>query len=78
MEALTANAVIRETNWSYGQFSSWSMNRRGYLGMNELGYAFARFAQSRGEDGSEWAKELRLDVRAAFKQSMRYLQVEEG
>lgn len=78
MGALTANAVIRETNWSYGQFSSWSMSRRGYLGMNELGYAFARFAQSRGEDGSEWAKELRLDVRAAFKQSMRYLQAEEG
>ena len=44
--------------------------------MNEFAYALARFAQSRGENGSAWMKELRLDVRAPFKQSMRYLQAD--
>lgn len=75
---LTANAVIQESNWNYGQYSSWSISRGGYLGMNEFAYALARFAQSRGENGSAWMKELRLDVRAPFKQSMRYLQANGG
>jgi hypothetical protein len=52
------------------------MGRRGYLGMREYGYAFARFAWARGEDGSGWSRELRLDVRSAFKQAMRYLSAE--
>jgi hypothetical protein len=74
----TANSVIRETYWHEGNYSGWSIGRRGYLGMSVYGYAFARFARSRGEDGSAWSRELRLDVRSAFKQAMRYLAPEAG
>jgi hypothetical protein len=49
------------------------MGRRGYLGMPVYGYALARFARARGEDGQAWSAELRLDVRSAFKDSMRFL-----
>ena len=52
------------------------MGRAGYLGMPEYGYAFARFALARGEDGAAWMRELRLDVRSAFKQAMRFLAAE--
>jgi hypothetical protein len=69
----TANSVIRENYWHEGQVSGWSMGRQGYLGMPVYGYAFARFARARGEDGSDWAGELRLDVRSAFKEAMRFL-----
>ncbi len=69
----TANSVIRETDWISENRAGWTMHRRGYLGMPDYGYAFARFAQARGEDGSLWSRELRLDVRTAFKQSMRFL-----
>jgi len=69
----TANSVIREQYWHEGNYSGWSMGRRGYLGMPQYGYAFARFARSRGEDGAGWSRELRLDVRSAFQQSMRFL-----
>jgi hypothetical protein len=47
--------------------------RRGYLTMPVVGYALARFAWSRGENGAGWSRELRPDVRAAFKQGMRFL-----
>jgi hypothetical protein len=72
----TANSVIRETSWHAGQLSGWSIGRRGYLGMPVYGYAFARFARARGEDGSDWSRELRPDVRSAFKQAMRFLEKE--
>jgi hypothetical protein len=78
MGVFTANSVIREHYWHAGQISGWSMGRRGYLGMPVYGYAFARFARARGEDGSAWARELRLDVRSAFKQAMRFLAEEAG
>ncbi len=68
----TANAVIREEYWHAGRTSGWSMGRQGYLGMPEYGYSFSRFALARDEDGSGWVNELRLDVRTAFKQAMRF------
>jgi hypothetical protein len=74
----SANAVIREHYWHAGQVSGWSMGRRGYLGMPVYGYALARFARARGEDWADWARELRLDVRSAFKQAMRFLEEEAG
>jgi hypothetical protein len=77
MGVFTANSVIREHYWDLGQVSGWSMGRRGYLGMPAYGYAFARFARGRSEDGTEWASELRLDVRSAFNQAMRFLEVED-
>jgi hypothetical protein len=69
----TANSVIREQYWHEGYSAGWKMGRRGYLSMPIYGYAFALFAKTRREDGSEWVRELRPDVRAAFKQSMRFL-----
>ncbi len=74
MGVFTANSVIREHYWHAGQVSGWDIGRRGYLGMPDYGYAFARFARARSEDGSAWARELRLDVRSAFRQAMRFLE----
>ena len=76
MGVFTANAVIREKYWDAGQWSGWSMGRRGYLGMPAFGYALARFARARDDDGAKWARELRLDVRSAFKQTMQCLAAE--
>jgi hypothetical protein len=73
MGVFTANSVIREHYWQAGHVSGWRMGRRGYLGMPAYGYAFARFARARDEDGADWVRELRLDVRSAFKQAMRFL-----
>lgn len=73
MGIFSANSVIREHNWHAGQVSGWSMGRRGYLSMPDYGYAFAKFARARGEDGSDWMQELRLDVRSAFRNAMRFL-----
>jgi hypothetical protein len=73
---LTANSVIREQYWHEGYSSGWKMGRQGYLTMPIYGYALARFARLRGEDGEEWSRELRPDVRSAFKQSMRFLEAE--
>ena len=50
--------------------------RRGYLTMPEYGYALARYVRCRGEDGSQLAKELRLDVRSPFQKALRFLAVE--
>ena len=77
MGIFTANSVLSEHYWNEGNASGWSMGRRGYLGMTDYGYAFARFAQSRQEDGFEWSQELRLDVRSAFQQAMQFLTAEE-
>jgi hypothetical protein len=72
----TANSVIRERYWHEGNYSGWSIGRRGYLGMPMYGYAFALFARARCEDGAAWSRELRPDVRSAFKQAMRFLVAE--
>ncbi len=78
MGVFTANSVIRENYWHAGTVSGWSMGRKGYLGMPDYGYAFARFARARSESGAEWVRDLRLDVRSAFKQAMRLLAEEAG
>jgi hypothetical protein len=78
MGVFTANSVIREQYWHAGQVSGWSMGRQGYLGMPAFGYAFDLFARARGEPDAEWVRELRLDVRSAFKQTMRLLAAEAG
>jgi hypothetical protein len=74
----TANSVVQESHWSAGNSSGWSVGRRGYLTMQQYGYALALFARSREEDGSAWVKELRLDVRAAFKQAKRFVDQQAG
>jgi len=74
MGVFTANSVIRVNHWHAGAVAGWNMKRRGYLGMREYGYAFARFARARDEDGADWSGELRLDVRSAFNDAMRFLE----
>lgn len=74
----TANSVIREQSWQDGQYSGWKMSRQGYLGMREFGYAFARFARSRGEERPLWSRELRPDVRSALNEASRLLAAEEA
>jgi hypothetical protein len=69
----TANSVIHESNWSDGTSSGWSVGRQGYLTGPEYGYAFALLAQARGEAKPAWASHLRLDVRSALKEGLRYL-----
>lgn len=76
MGVFTANAVIREHYWHEGHYSGWQMQRRGYLGMAVYGYALASFANARSEDSAAWSNELRLDVRSAFKQALRFLSEE--
>ncbi|MGD9126208.1 MAG: hypothetical protein PVH19_02415 [Planctomycetia bacterium] len=73
MGVFSANSVIQEQSFCSIEGFGWSMGRQGYLGMSDYGYAFARFARARNEDGKAWASELRLDVRSAFKQAMRFL-----
>jgi hypothetical protein len=69
----TANSVIHEHNWSFGQWSGWSVGRRGYLSMSMYGYALALYALARSEPMPSWAVHLRPDVRSALKQGIRYL-----
>ena len=69
----TANSVIHESHWTDGQHSGWSVGRQGYLTGPEYGYALALLAQARGEQSPGWASYLRLDVRSALGQGLRYL-----
>lgn len=73
---ITANSVVREEYWTEGYSSGWKIGSQGYLTMPVYGYALAKFARLRGEDGAGWFRELRGDVRSAFKQSMRLLAAE--
>lgn len=76
MGVCTANAAMRENYWENGIVAGWSMGRHSYLGMPVYGYALARFARAREEDGKAWSRELRLDVRSAFKDAIRFLSQE--
>jgi hypothetical protein len=77
MGVITANSVIHEDYWQAGHFTGWSMGRHGYLTMAMYGYAFALYARDRDEENPTWTRELRLDVRSAFKQATRYLKQDE-
>lgn len=69
----TANSVVRESSWSDGHHSGWSVGRQGYLTGPEYGYAFALLTRARHEANPAWASHLRLDVRSALRQGLRYL-----
>jgi len=68
-----ANTALHENYWSDGGYSSWTIGKRGYLTMNQFGYAFALMARSQGESKPPWLKHLRLDVRKACLQSLVHL-----
>ena len=73
---LSANSVVSEGYWHDGNLSGWSLSRRGYTDMRSYGYALARFARLREEADPAWARELRPDVRQAYKQAARFLATE--
>jgi hypothetical protein len=74
MGVIAANATIRETHWNAGAVAGgWSMSRRGYLTMSKYGYALALLARDRGESDPAWAKHLRPDVGAAFRDACIFL-----
>ncbi len=73
----TANSARREKSWSDGIEAGWSVSHLGYLDFAHYGYAFAVLAHGRGETRPGWARYLRPNVRAPFKQGQRYLRKRE-
>ncbi|MCE9562732.1 MAG: hypothetical protein K8U57_11855 [Planctomycetes bacterium] len=74
MGVFTANSVIRESHWTDGPASGWSVGRQGYLDGPDYGYAMALLTRARSESKPAWASHLRLDVRSAMKQGLRFLE----
>lgn len=70
MGVVCANAAVGEAN--FGWFG-WAMQRRGYLSLDEFGYALALLWLARGEDNAKWPNYLRPDVHHAWKQGVRYV-----
>ncbi len=68
-----ANATITSTSGNEGSNYYWTVSKQGYLSSITLGYAFALFAYVRGERRPAWAKYLRTDALATFRQGLRYL-----
>lgn len=68
-----ANATVRATSWSAGEWSFSSFSKQGYLSSIQLGYALAVFAFVRGEDRPRWASHLRTDAAVTLKAGLRYL-----
>lgn len=69
-----ANSVIREVNWSSGQWAGWSLSKQGYLSGPQCAYALARFAVARGETKPLWKRFLRRDIKAWMDAEIRELQ----
>ena len=69
-----ANSVVQESNWTAGQWSGWSVGKRGYLSMDMYGYALSLYTLTRGDPQPTWAVHLRPDVRAALKRGVRYIE----
>lgn len=68
-----ANSVVHESNWRDGQWSGWSVGKRGYLSMDMFGYAMSLYTLARDDPFPQWAVHLRPDVRAALKRGVRYI-----
>lgn len=71
---ITANSAFSDSNWQGAGMEGWRISRQGYFTMPMFGYALAVFAELRGEEWPAWSKHLRLDVRHAFKRTLKYLQ----
>ena len=69
----SANSVVRETSWTSGGWSGWSVGKRGYLSMHMFGYALALYALARGHPRPEWARHLRPDAKAYLHRGIRYI-----
>ena len=68
-----ANATVVVTSGEMGTLHFWHETKHGYLNSITLGYALALFAFVRGERRPAWAKYLRTDALATFRQGLRYL-----
>ena len=58
------------------QYSTWpgtTLARPEYMSLPMYGYALGLIARERREDDPPWAKHLRRDARAAFRQAQRFL-----
>jgi hypothetical protein len=70
-----ANASLNERQYDGAiGMTGWSYSRKGYLDFPMWGFAHAGYAFARGETKPAWAKHLRPDIRALFKQGLRYLE----
>ena len=71
---IAANSVIHIQTEGLGAYRQWQTGRRGYMSMSMFGYALALFARLRNEDGQQWRRHMRADVRDAFNHSLRFFQ----
>lgn len=73
MGIFPANSALHESNWSDGNWSGWTVGKRGYLSMHMYGYALALYALARGEQNPTWAMYLRPDTKAYLQRAIRYI-----
>ncbi len=69
---IQANSVIHDQTYGVGAYRERTSGRQGYMTMSMFGYALALFAALRNEDGSQWLRHMRADVRDAFSHSQRF------
>jgi len=69
----SGNATFKESHWSDGRLSGWSMQKKGYLPGRMFAYGFSLFAFARGEQKPKWADYLRHDLSEPFWQGLRFL-----
>ena len=69
-----ANSVVYDSSWTDGQWSGWSVGKRGYLSMDMYGYAMSLYTLARDDPKPAWAVHLRPDVRGALNRGVRYIE----
>lgn len=67
-----ANSVITQTQWSDGQYSGWSVGRKGYLPQEIVAYALALLVVLKNEM-PEWDRYLNSGMRKYFKRNRDFL-----
>ncbi len=71
---ISANSVIHDRTEGLGAYQERHSGRQGYMSMSMFGYALALLASLRNEEGHNWRRHMRADVRDAFQHSLRFLQ----
>lgn len=71
---IVANTTLYERTDGLGAYRYRQSGRQGYMSMSMFGYALALFARLRNDDGHEWRRYMRADVRDAFNHSLRFFQ----
>ena len=65
----TANSAFE----FYTRTDRWGYQSRGYLKIEEWGYALAVLAYLRNEEAPDWSTHLNVRIRPEFKKSLRYM-----